>query len=54
MNRPRETHTQAFLREGGLVVGEATVIKQAQVTALADSNGTRVVLNAVFGLTFVS
>lgn len=29
---------QAFLREGGLVVNAATVIKQAQVTALADSN----------------
>lgn len=28
---------QAFLREGSLAVGESTVIRQAQVTALADT-----------------
>jgi len=29
---------QAFLREGGIFVSDATVIKQTHVTALADSN----------------
>ena len=40
---------QAFLREGGFAVGPATVIRQAQVTALADGNGTPLLAMATTG-----